>query len=249
MALISLRKFIVNRHRVRRISWGALVAAVTVMCSVALWQIALAQQQHQTRLVTPTLGAAAPPERNIGPRQDGERLPPYDLAAVNDDTTYYQRADASRIRQMAPIPPGQKRHEEILIVGAPFRLVLPHRWLAEPLVVRAKPGRPVTFLALDSGKFTNDANTITVRADEQGFAAARFSVTNEGYYRVLAASPENSGPAEFAMQCVTEKFHDDVESGRHAKQYQAKQRAAEERRVKAAEELAERVRRHRSVKK
>ena len=141
MALISLRKFIVNRHRVRRHQLGRTRRrAVTVTCSVALWQMALAQQQHQTRLVTPTLGAAEPPERNIGPRQDGERLSLYDLAVINDDTTYYQRADASRIRQMAPIPPGQRRHEEIVIVGAPFRLVLPHVWIDEPLVVRAKPG-------------------------------------------------------------------------------------------------------------
>lgn len=62
MGLISLRKFIVNRHRVRRLSWGALVAAVTVTCILSLRQMALAQQQHQTRLMTPTLGAAEPPE-------------------------------------------------------------------------------------------------------------------------------------------------------------------------------------------
>lgn len=110
-------------------------------------------------------------------------------------------------------------------------------------MVAAKRGRPVTFVALDSGRFSNGEGTITVRADALGLAAASFSVTNEGRYRVLAGSPENAGPALFQVLCMEQAARDDVRSGRHAERYLAGRRAGEERRAAAAAELGERIRR------
>ena len=68
-----------------------------------------------------------------------------------------------------------------------------------------------------------DANT-TPQGDDQGVRAASF-LDHEGYYRVLAASPENSGRPS-RMHGDGEIPHD-VESFRNAKQYQANQQAAE----------------------
>ena len=149
-------------------------------------------------------------------------VPFYDLVAIKADPAYYRRADAARLYQKAPVPAGQVKHEEILIVGDPFRLALPNSWLEQPLQVRVKPGRPVTFVALDSGTFENGKTTITVPADETGLAAARFHVTNQGYYRVLAGSPENTGPAKFSLRCLAKELREDIVSGRYAQQYLAK---------------------------
>lgn len=225
-----------SRHKTHRLICRGVALALPLACAVVVWQLAFAQVNRV-------------PLREVRQaRASSGSLPVYDLALINADPTYYQRADASRLHHRAPVPPGQKRHSELQIIGSPFRLVLPYSWTEEPLVVRAKPGRPVTFVALDSGKFANGENTITLAADASGVAATPFYVTNQGYYRVLVASPENEGPAEFAFECVTKEFRDDVASGRYGRQYQARQRAAEQRRAQAAAEVAERIRRKRMAR-
>lgn len=238
MARIARWKSFISQHLIHQISKKVIALAAIAVCGVVLWQLGLAQQARlRPRAAAPTSPAAVLSEQKVKP------LPPYNLAAINSDSAYYQRADAARIHQMAPIPPGQKRHEELQIVGEPLRLALPDSWLEQPLVVRAKPGRPVTFVALDSGKFANDEITITVKADAQGLAAAKFYVPNEGEYRVLAGSPENAGPAQFGIRCVTKAFRDDLESGRYAQQYLAKQRAAEKQRIEANAKVFRRIQR------
>jgi hypothetical protein len=172
--------------------------------------------------------------------------PPYDLSLINADPTYYKRVDAQRLYQMAPIPAGQKRHEELRIIGEAIRLALPQSWLEQPLVVQAKPGRPVTFVALDSGKFPNGDTSITVKADGSGLASTSFFVTNEGRYRVLAGSPENAGPAAFQVHCMSKTMRDDVRSGRYAERYLAEVKANKKRQAAVAVELAERIRKRSS---
>jgi hypothetical protein len=171
---------------------------------------------------------------------------PYDLSLINADPTYYKRVDARRLYQMVPIPAGQKRHEELRIIGEAIRLALPQSWLEQPLVIQAKPGRPVTFVALDSGKFPNGDTSITVKADGLGLASTLFFVTNEGRYRVLAGSPENAGPATFQVYCMSKTMRDDVRSGRYAEKHFAEVKANKKRQAAAAVELAERIRKRSS---
>lgn len=191
------------------------------------------------RLLAPTAAGSA---NDSSPRAS------YDLSRINADPSYYHRADALRLYQTASVPTGQKRHEEIQIVGEAYRLTLPHNWLEQPLVVIAKPGRPVTFVALDSGKFPNDDLSITIKADGRGLASTSFFVTNEGRYRVLAGSPENAGPAAFYVHCMSQTIRDEVRSGRYAERHLAEVKANKKRQAAAAAELSERIRQRRAIK-
>jgi hypothetical protein len=74
--------------------------------------------------------------------------------------------------------------------------------LAEPIKVRARPGRPVTFFAPDAGRFADGGKSVTVKADKDGLAEAEFWVGAEGYYRVLVGSPENHGPAVVSITAM-----------------------------------------------
>ncbi len=90
------------------------------------------------------------------------------------------------------------------------------------MVVRGKPERPVTFTALDHGHFSNGKISITVAADEFGYARADFWVGDEGDFRVLAGSPENLGPTEFTVQAVPAEVLKSLQSGQYARDYLAK---------------------------
>jgi hypothetical protein len=231
----------------------ALALGALLLVSIALWQWGVAgHEQSQPpsstpiehtsssdKLLTPTLAPSA---------NDSTLSAPYDASRINADSNYYQRVDASRLYQMAPIPAGQKRHEELQIVGEAYRFALPQSWLEQPLVVLAKPDRPVTFVALDSGKFANGDVSITIRADSRGLASTTFFVTNEGRYRVLAGSPENAGPAVFYVHCMSRTMRDDLRSGRYAEGYRAEERANKKRQAAAAAELVERIRQRRTIK-
>ena len=253
MARMSLSKSLISNFLLRYLGWKVLTLATVLIGSLMLWQLGSAQHARflprpsrstkpvssSARVITP---AAADSAKEVKAKA------PYDLALIEADSTYYQRADASRLYEKAPIPAGRKRPEELRIVGEPIRLVLQQSWLEQPLVVLAKPGRPVTFVALDSGKFSNGEITITIKADAQGFASAAFFVGNQGRYRVLAASPENAGPAAFELHCLSQTMRDDLRNGRYAEQYLAEQRANEQRQAAAAAELAERIRQRRLAK-
>jgi len=176
--------------------------AVAVVATFIVWGTMLAQN-------------TAPPPPTFYDSPDD-----YDLAAIQaDPDAYYAQSVPSRVWQLAPAPPGKERHPEILIEGSAFRFVAEDTQLPEPLVVRAKPGRPVTFTALDQGEFANGEHSITVPADEQGYARVEFSVAGVGNYRVLAGSPENHGPAEFVIQAMSESDLKEFASGRYAREY------------------------------
>ncbi|MCK6472735.1 MAG: hypothetical protein L6R28_13415 [Planctomycetes bacterium] len=73
------------------------------------------------------------------------------------------------------------------------------------LVVRGKPGAPVSFTTFDMGTFAeNKLSTVTVRADDKGLARATF-VASAGAINdvnILAASPLASGDVSFKVEVV-----------------------------------------------
>jgi hypothetical protein len=237
MTRIFFSKSLVRALRFRSAGWKALSLAVLLIVSLAVWRLGVVgyEQSPYAKLLTPTAAAS-----------DSTQRPAYDLSRINGDVGYYHRVDANRLYEMAPIPAGQRRHEEIRIIGEAIRLAIPQSWLEQPLVVLAKPGRPLTFVALDSGKFPNGDISITVKADGSGLASASFFVTNEGRYRVLVSSPENAGPAVFQVYCMSKTMRDEVRSGRYAERYFAEVKANKKREAAAAAELAERIRQKRS---
>jgi hypothetical protein len=70
--------------------------------------------------------------------------------------------------------------------------------------VRAIPQAPVTFTTLDLGEFQNQLPSITVAADEEGVAVARFTATTGTVdaIHILAASPMTSGQLQFTVEVV-----------------------------------------------
>jgi hypothetical protein len=245
MTRISFLKSLLNVFRFRYLGWRVLSVAALLIVGLALWQLGVAGHEqpnavkHTSSLLTPATAR---------PANDSTLKEPYDLSLIDADPGYYKRVDPQRLYQVAPIPAGQKRHEELRIVGEAYRLAIPQSWLEQSLVVLAKPGRPVTFVALDSGKFVNDEISITIKADERGLASAAFFVTDEGRYRVLAGSPENAGPAAFNVNCMTQARLDDLRSGRYAQQYLTEVKANKKREAAAAADLAERIRQRRTIK-
>jgi hypothetical protein len=147
----------------------------------------------------------------------------YDLAAIQaNPAAYYARSVPSRVWQIAPTRAGEPAREDIMVLAPPFRFVEANSHKPVPITVRAKAGRPVTFTALDTGRFANGRISITVPADQDGYAKADFWVGDAGDFRVLAGSPENKGPAEFTMQALPRDGLSAVESGKYAEQYRAK---------------------------
>lgn len=165
----------------------------------------------------------------------------YDLAKINADAGYYGRVDPSRTWQKAPLPEGKRWHEQLIITGRPIWEVIENAKLPEPLSVRGKPGRPVTFTALDGGRFANGANSTTIKSDANGVARIDFWVGGSGGYRVHAGSPENAGPAVFQIQAMTARELADVRSGKYARDYLAAQAAAKRQRAERARALEARI--------
>jgi len=242
MIRISYLKPLFKVFWFRYVGWGSLFLAALSIIGLAWWQLNIAGHEQGSSIKRPSslLTPAAARSAN--------EPTTYDLSLINADPAYYQRVDPLRLYQMAPIPIGQKRHEELRILGEGYRLALPQSWLEQPLVVLAKPGRPVTFVALDSGKFANDDISITIKADGSGLASTSFFVTNEGRYRVLAGSPENAGPATFYVHCISQTMRDELRSGRYAERYLAEVTANRKRQAAAAAELVQRIRQRRAIK-
>ena len=162
------------------------------------------------------------PDKPLGP-SFYDAADPYDLAAIQRDPAgYYGRSVPSRVWQTVPLPPGQSRHQELLMLSPRFRFVAANGRRPVPLAVRAKPGRPVTFTALDQGHFANGQISLTIPADQDGYAKVDFWVGDAGDFRVLAGSPENKGPAEFTMQALPRDELQALESGKYAKEYWTK---------------------------
>jgi hypothetical protein len=179
--------------------------AIATVCGAAMFSMWLATAWRGPTAPTPTYY---------------DRPAEYDLAAIlAAPETYYAQVEPARVWQTAPVPAGQVRHEPLEIIGARFQLVEENTRVAQPLRVKAQPQRPVTFTALDQGRFANGQLSITVPADEHGYAEAEFWVGPVGEFRVLAGSPENYGPAEFVLQACTASDLAAVESGEYARKY------------------------------
>lgn len=72
------------------------------------------------------------------------------------------------------------------------------------LRVIAEPNMPVTYLSPRFGQFENRLRTITVVADEQGLAPAKFTATSgtHGIVDITAASPTSSSEVNFRLRVV-----------------------------------------------
>ena len=199
-----------------RAGWTAIsLALLALLGGISVWQFGTAQPPDSVKPVAPE---SPPPKPTFY-----DALDEYDPVAINaNPAAYYSRVVPSRVWQQAPIPPELERHPEIMIEGEAFRFVEMDAKLERPLVVRAKPGRPVTFTALDHGHFPNGERSISLPADENGYAQVDFWLEGGGGFRVLAGSPENQGPAEFVLQAMPKKELSDLKSGEYARNYRAR---------------------------
>ena len=75
------------------------------------------------------------------------------------------------------------------------------------LAVKGESNGPVTFTSFNLGSFENQLTSITVQADEAGLAQAPFTATPGTIddIRILAASPLNSGQAQFTVNVALPK--------------------------------------------
>jgi len=205
------------RKMSRRMGKTAAVALMIVVSVVVMtWRSSLAQFTSfgQSAIVATS---STPQEPTYYDEPDE-----YDLKAIQAaPAAYYGRSVPSRVWQIAPFSPGDEKREEIMILGSGARFVAANSRQGVSLTVRAKPGRPVTFTALDQGRFVNGRYSITVPANEDGYASVDFWVGDPGGFRVLAGSPENHGPAEFSLQALPPAELHDLESGEYAKKYWA----------------------------
>lgn len=124
-------------------------------------------------------------------------IPPFDAKTYREDPqAYLTRAVPARAFQSAA--PGQ---------GVPVLRPEGKRFASiaqgESVVlrVRSAPGWPVTFATSDAGLFDNELTTISVEADDEGIAAARFRATTGVVddVNIQAASPRASGQVQFTV--------------------------------------------------
>jgi hypothetical protein len=205
-----------SQQQLRR--FGGLAASVLVLglLAFAAWHAASAPD---TQAGPPdgrgggpreAAGPPAPPaaDKSAAPKAGGKTGPwgkgpeAYDPAKVAADPDYFKKADPTRVFQRADPPAGAKRHPELRLLSEPAVVTAAQNKLEKPIRVKARPGRPVTFFAPDSGLFANGEQAVTVKADKDGLAEAEFWVTNEGYYRVLVGSPESHGPLTVSVTAL-----------------------------------------------
>src|SRR5690242_20467873 len=113
MTLISCSKSFADAFRFFYLGWKALSLAALLIISLALWQLGVAgHEQARPALSSATTYSSLSANLLTSTAAPSTLRAPYDLALINADSTYYQRVDPLRLYQMAPIPAGQKRHEE-----------------------------------------------------------------------------------------------------------------------------------------
>lgn len=122
---------------------------------------------------------------------------PFDEKAFSQDPApYLQRSVPGRVFQTAQPGPS------VPVLGArgPATHEIAHGGACE-LAVRAPAGAPVTFTTFDLGLFDNGLASITVQANAEGVATARFSAVGEvaGDIHLLAGSPMASGQVKFLV--------------------------------------------------
>lgn len=123
--------------------------------------------------------------------------PPFNANAYRaDPAAYLSLVELGRVFQTAQPGPGVPR---LRAVSPSFRAVTQGDsvWLR----VVASPGAPVSFTSFDCGEFENRLTAITVEANEEGVAEARFTTTpgviND--IHILAGSPLASGQVRFLV--------------------------------------------------
>ncbi len=114
---------------------------------------------------------------------------------ANPDS-YLSKVEPGRIWES--LPPGTGK--PIQRKGKYFHEVV----RGESVIVRAitEPGMPVHFYTNSIGQFDNQLSTITVKADEQGIAVARYRTTSGqlGDVDLFAASPVRSGRTRYLVR-------------------------------------------------
>jgi len=122
---------------------------------------------------------------------------PFDAEAfAKNPTPYLQQSIPGRVFQTAQPGPG------VPVLGArgPATHEIPHGGSCD-LTVRAPAGAVVTFTTFDLGLFDNGLASITVQANADGVATARFTATGgvAGDVHLLAGSPQASGQVKFLV--------------------------------------------------
>ena len=125
---------------------------------------------------------------------------PFDRAAYEKDPQpYLDEVEPGRIWQSAdegegvtPIQPIGDFHRQLL------------QGESAPLSVKIDPNMPATFYSPRLGRFENQLTSVTVKADEQGFARATFTATpgSHGDVTVFVSSPVASGQARFLFDVI-----------------------------------------------
>lgn len=126
-----------------------------------------------------------------------QRGQPFDLATFQEaPEEYLNTIEPGRVFQ--PAEPGLKV-KPLRRKGVGFTRVLQGETAI--LRVQAEPHAPVSFHSSKLGQFSSGLNSITVQADKNGIAEARFTASGGTYQdvEILAASPVNSGQVEFLV--------------------------------------------------
>jgi hypothetical protein len=124
----------------------------------------------------------------------------FDNAAFDaDPDAYLSTVEPARVWQTAQPGPD---------VPALTGLSRPRQSLKENeairLRVRSAANAPVTFTTLDSGVFENSLPSISVRADKDGIAEAKYSAISGvvGDVNIIAASPLASGSVKYRLSVI-----------------------------------------------
>ena len=182
--------------------------------------VAVAPSPRGVGVTQPVQGDANPQAASVMQAlQDGrhpERLSlmippkPFDPAAyARDPQAYLDVVEPGRVFQTAQPAAGVPHLEPVGATAARLK-----SGASTTLAVRAAPGAPVSWAALDLGSFANQLNATTVRADEQGVARVEFTATPGASHtlRVLAGSPLASGQITFVVDVLAQGIVPVVES-------------------------------------
>ena len=114
-----------------------------------------------------------------------------------DPETYLNKIRPGRVFQPAQPGPDVK---QLTAMSPAFTSVLQGE--AVQLKVQADPGVPVAFHTQETGTFDNKLKTITVAANKDGIAEAKFTLGpgTSGLLNVLAASPVHSQQVKFTVR-------------------------------------------------
>lgn len=113
-----------------------------------------------------------------------------------DPQSYLQTIEPGRVWQSAQPGPGVPQLKQLT---GRFHAITQGESVV--LAVKVEPKSPVTFTSFDMGEFENRLTSITVAADGEGVAHARFTGSSGTLddVKILAASPTASGQAKFVV--------------------------------------------------